>query len=154
MPTVYEKYRNSSLLIIQDSEFQESEIKQDTIEDSGRIRGFSNVKHPCLFGIFVFVKAEEGSCEIFVKEDSEVLFPRRESHKFATHKIGRCVRFKINWMYNFSFSGRRQRTFCEHDYIIQHLGVVEEVEFNDNAKIRKVIRKEVCKLVDERRLLK
>ena len=82
----------------------------------------------------------------------EIALPKRPAHKVSEIKPDKTIRYRTNYKYDTWGTKRGQRSFLEQDYIIQHLGFVNEINFSLNEKTK--VKLKVDKLVDERKILK
>ena len=82
----------------------------------------------------------------------EIPSPKRSAHKVAEIKPNKTIRYRSNYKYDTWGMMRGQRSFLEEDYIIQHLGFVDEVDFSMNQKTD--VKINIDKVVNERKILK
>jgi len=119
---------------------------------------FRQINSPRPVEIFRIGKAEPDGFELFLDYKdmiNTIGHPRREDHKFAELRSGKAVRYRINGKSDFTLSGRKQRHFHEFEYIIKHIGGIDNIEYKETFRIshKKTIAAEACKLVDERKIL-
>lgn len=111
------------------------------------------------FELFRVHKTETGIIELYLNYEANAAAigtPKRENHKIAELQQNKPIRYKINGKSDATFSGRRQRTYREFDYIIEYLGQADAVRFMKPAQmeVEKKIPVEKCRLIDERQILK
>lgn len=82
----------------------------------------------------------------------EISQPNRSAHKISEIKPGKTIRYRTNHKYDTWGTTRGQRSFLKQDYIVQHLGFVNEINFSLNEKNK--VNLKIDKLVNERKLLK
>lgn len=116
----------------------EMERRRFERERAGKIKyvqtgNFEN--HPMKWKCFEFRKTEQISLN-FLWDQWEIGFPERENFKLSTLEINRPVEIKINGKRDFSLTGRRKRTFIEQNFIIEYLGMANQVELDDIQNIR------------------
>jgi len=76
----------------------------------------------------------------------------KDAYKLCGLKVGEPVRILLNKKCDFSFSGRRERTYLESDYIFQYLGEVDKIEFlsEEKLEVQREIPLKTAKLIDLR----
>ncbi len=82
----------------------------------------------------------------------ETPLPERFDHKVAEIKPNKTIRYRTNFKYDTWGMRRGERSFEEEDYIIQHLGFVDEIDFSMNEKTE--VRVNIDKVINERKILK
>ncbi len=82
----------------------------------------------------------------------EIPSPQRAAHKVSEIKPNKTIRYRTNYKYDTWGMMRGQRSFLEQDYIIEHLGFVDEIDFSMNEKTE--VKLKVDKVVNERKILK
>jgi hypothetical protein len=82
----------------------------------------------------------------------EIPSPQRAAHKVSEIKPHKTIRYRTNYKYDTWGMMRGQRSFLEQDYIIEHLGFVDEIDFSMNEKTE--VKLTVDNLVNERKILK
>lgn len=118
----------------------------------------SQLSRPKDFEIFGIHKNQLGILDLhlnYSKNEFLIGIPVRDDHKIAELRPGSSIRYRINGKSDFTFSGRKQRTFTECDYIIEYLGRASKIEFLERNQIG--IDKKIpadYKLIDERKILK
>ena len=129
------------------------------IKDNKPFIGLRQLDSPKSFEIFKICKPSSDTFELFIDYVSNAMIigmPERVNHKIGVLKKNQPVRYKINGKSDFTLTGRKQRTFCEFDYIFELIGQVDKIEFLELNKINKSKKIPVadCKLIDERKILK
>lgn len=167
----------ANLIIIQDIEGWESFLMNKNLEninlpdwlkksrreflisDNKNFFALRQLSNPKAFEIFKLHKSDKDTYELFidyVSNSMRIGIPERENHKICELKQSKPIRYKINGKSDFTMTGRKGRTFYEFDFIIEWLGTAEKVEFRELNKINKtkIIPKDSCKLIDERKILR
>ncbi len=143
--------KDAGLIIIQDSEaniFPGEETENPCI--------FKQLNTPKSFEIFR-IKRSDDVYELFLDYTSNALrigIPKRDNHKICELKPSKPVRYKINGKSDFTMSGRKERSFCEFDYIIEWEGKAERIEFCALNRIKKTKTVQECIFIDERKNLR
>ncbi|MBN1185542.1 MAG: hypothetical protein JXB49_24865 [Bacteroidales bacterium] len=119
---------------------------------------YKQVNQPKSFEIFRIQESEPGIFQIsldYTTHASRIGIPKRDNHKIGELCIKTPLRYKINGKSDFTFTGRKQRTYYEFDYVFE-FREADRVTFVNPSKalFEKVIPKYRCKLVDERKLLR
>lgn len=122
-----------------------------------QVASFSRPPKPRLFEIFKIERNENGGFDIDLNYSANRYYiglPEREDHRIAVLYKDKPIRFKINGKADFTLSSRKQRTFYEYDFILEHLGQADSIVYKDLNQIErtKAVPTEP-KLVDERRML-
>ena len=82
----------------------------------------------------------------------EIPSPQRAAHKVSEIKPHNTIRYRTNYKFDTWGMMRGQRSFLEQDYMIEHLGFVDEIDFAMNEKTE--VKLTVDNLVNERKILK
>jgi hypothetical protein len=152
--------RDIQLIIIVDSLLSSSEFntnsKTETYPNTIALGG--SIK-PRSFEIFNIKRSSKDVFELFLNYDRNefaIGIPKRKNHKIAELKPGIFLRYLVNGKSDFTMTGRKQRTYYEYEYIFEDLKSVKHVEFIDDKELifLKEIKKNNCKLIDERKLLR
>lgn len=163
--------KTDDLILLQDIDgFDAYDIKKDCngknlpehhyshiLASNPQVASFSRPPKPRLFEIFKIERNENGGFEIHLNYSANrhyIGLPEREDHRIAVLYKDKPIRFKINGKADFTLSSRKQRTFYEYDYILEHLGQADSIVYKDLSQIErtKAVPTE-SKLVDERRVL-
>lgn len=77
----------------------------------------------------------------------------KDEHKLCDLKPGKPVNIRLNAKWDFTASGRRERSYSESDYIIQYLGEAEIVAFvpEKELEIQREIPWKTAKMIDLRK---
>lgn len=129
------------------------------IKDNKHFAGLRQLSTPKSFELFKICKSGNDTFELFLDYASNAMIigmPERENHKIGELKKNQPLRYKINGKADFTLTGRKQRTFCEFDYIFEWIGQVDKIGFQELNKLKKTkkIPLAECKLIDERKILK
>ena len=129
------------------------------IKDNKPFTGLRQLSAPKPFELFKICKSGTDTFELFIDYIANAMIigmPERENHKIGELKKNQPIRYKINGKSDFTLTGRKQRTFCEFDYIFEWIGQVDKIEFPERNKLKKCkkIPLTECKLIDERKILK
>ena len=180
LPPQYKNHpdlQTAELIIIQDTDgfnpflIHESHVSVDLpegdfhsrrgflINDSKPFTGLRQLSAPKSFELFKICRSGNDTFELFVDYAANAMIigmPERENHKIGELKKNQPLRYKINGKSDFTLTGRKQRTFCEFDYIFEWIGQVDKIEFAELNKLKrsKKIPLAGCKLIDERKILK
>ncbi len=108
-------------------------------------------------GLLKIKRIEDSLFEIHVLSSKklsllEIASPERFDHKVAEIKPNKTIRYRTNHKYDTWGVRRGERSFEEEDFVIQHLGFVEEIDFSMNQKTE--VKINIDKVVDERKILK
>lgn len=78
---------------------------------------------------------------------------RKDAHKLCDLKPGKPIRILLNEKWDFTGTGRRERSYSESDYIIQYLGEVETIAFvpENKLEIQREIPWRTAKTIDLRK---
>ncbi len=128
-------------------------------DDEKHVFGFKNPNSKIAFEIFKLCKTSPECFDVFLDyttNAARIGIPKRENHKIGELKISRPIRYKINGKSDFTFSGRKQRTFYEFEYILDWIGCAEEINFQELNQIKrsKKLPLTTCKLIEERKILR
>jgi hypothetical protein len=77
----------------------------------------------------------------------------KDAHKLCDLKSGKPVRILLNEKWDFTASGRRERSYSESDYMIQYLGEVETIAFipENKLEVQREIPWRTAKTIDLRK---
>jgi len=123
------------------------------------VLGFKNLNAKIPIEIFKLNKMEPECFDVYLdyaKNATSIGIPKRENHKIGELKLEHPIRYKINGKSDFTFSGRKQRTYYEYDYILEWVGSAKEIKFLAPSQIKRIKRLPLstCKLIDERKMLR
>ena len=106
-------------------------------------------------GIFKVVKPVSDYYEWYLEYEKNSYFiglPQRANHKLFHLKRNETLQYKINGKADFTMTGRKERTYYEHEYILEWKGSYKQVKFTENFKTE---QKNIThfKTVNERKIL-
>jgi len=132
-------------------------ISEDNREDKSYISMYPKNHKFLKLGSLKIRRIKDSLFEIHVISSKNVSFleipsPERSAHKVAEIKPNKTIRYRSNYKYDTWGFMRGQRSFLEEDYIIQHLGFVDEIDFSMNQKSE--VKINIDKVVNERKILK
>ena len=139
--------------------FSESRIAYE-LSENPQFGSFLYSSKPWPFELFRIEIEEQNAFSLFLNHlanRTNIGIPERENHKIAVLKKNQPIRYRINGKSDFTLSGRgTQRIFSEYDYIMEYLGKVQSIDFQDiqTLRVSKEIPHQKCKLIDERKILK
>lgn len=118
---------------------------------------FQNDGSICRVEILNFKRLANNNIEVYLdyqNHEGNIGKPARQNHKIAELKLGDAIRFSVNGKYDFNLSSGADRSYHEYDYIIEHLGEFNEIEFKKQGEILASKPIELpAKWVDERKIL-
>ncbi len=85
------------------------------------------------WNIFRFRKEEKIEVEL-AWDYGKLGIPERENFKLAELKLDKPIEVSIDGKHDFSMTGRRQRTFVEHNFVLTYLGEFDQVETRKNLE--------------------
>lgn len=105
-------------------------------------------------GLLKIKRIEDSLFEIHVISSKklsllEIASPERFDHKVAEIKPNKTIRYRTNHKYDTWGMKRGERSFEEEDFVIQHLGFVDEIDFSMNQKTE--VKINIDKVVNERK---
>ncbi|WP_435262058.1 hypothetical protein [Tenacibaculum sp. nBUS_03] len=108
-------------------------------------------------GLLKIKRTEDSLFEIHVISSKklsllEIASPERFNHKVAEIMPNKTIRYRTNHKYDTWGMRRGERSFEEEDFVIQHLGFVDEIDFSMNQKTE--VKINIDKVVNERKILK
>ena len=132
-------------------------ISEDKKEDKSYVSIYPKNHKILNLGLLKIKRIEDSLFEIHVISSKkisliEIPSPERSSHKVAEIKPNKTIRYRSNYKYDTWGMMRGQRSFLEEDYIIQHLGFVDKIDFSMNKKTE--VKINIDKVVNERKILK
>ena len=166
-------YLDNTTLFLPDDFIESQEIKSpklillydyvgdsinQSFSDSISLLSFRDTHIPRPFDIFKISKSENDSFELFIDyhtHATQIGIPARENHKICELRKNEPVRYKINGKSDFTFTGRKQRTFYEFDYLIEWIGTADNIDFKTQEEINTIKELPLAdyKLIDERKIL-
>lgn len=160
-----ENLNSARLIFIMDVEgFNSYQLKNAKREESrffmysnDKVLAFQQYNKSIPVEFFRLKKNNNGNFELFLDyEELLIGIPKRENHKICEFGVDRSVRYKINGKSDFSMTAGKERAFNEFDYIFEHKGCVDNIEFMDLNKINRIkhIPITTAKLVNERKILR
>jgi hypothetical protein len=78
--------------------------------------------------------------------------PKRTSHKIANLEVNKAIRYQTNYKFDTTGTLKGQRLYSEHDWIIEYLGSVSNIDFSQ--EVNKKLSLKFSKVVNERKILK
>jgi hypothetical protein len=91
------------------------------------------VKNAASFEIFKLKK--ESEIELWLNWDYwTVGEPERSNFKIAELKLNQPILIKLDGKRDFSLTGRRKRTFMEHQYVIEYKGLFNNIEVTNSTQ--------------------
>jgi hypothetical protein len=78
--------------------------------------------------------------------------PQRTSHKIANLEVNKAIRYQTNYKLDSNGTRKGQRSYSEHDWIIEYLGSVSEIDFSQ--EVNKKVSLKFSNAVNERKILK
>lgn len=131
--------------------------KQDKKEDKSSVFTYPKNYRILNLGLLKIKRTEDSLFEIHVVSSKkisslEIASPERFGHKVAEIKPNKTIRYRTNHKYDTWGMRRGERSFEEEDFVIQHLGFVDEIDFSMDEK--KEVKLTIDKLIDERKILK
>lgn len=151
--------QNTHLVLIIDSLVNHSKYSfRSENENSDFPVSLNNQEKSKSIEIFDLRRNNDGFFEIFLNYEKHAFFlgvPKRQNHKIADLKPNKCFSFLINGKSDFTMTGRKQRTFYEHEYFFEAIKPVNQIEFKAQDKLSFLKEKEKsnCKIINERKIL-
>ena len=134
-------------------------IKRQVLATNRQFFCFGAIHQPWRFEIFNLDAAKNGSFSLHLNYSLHQLrigLPQRENHKVAVLLPNETLRYRINGKSDDNWTSPQQQIFIEHDYVIQHLGKAERVEYRSAAELERTknLPTSGVRTVDERTGLK
>ena len=132
-------------------------ISEGKKEDKSYVFTYPKNQKILNLGLLKIKRTEDSLFEIHVVSSKkisslEIASPERFGHKVAEIKPNKTIRYRTNHKYDTWGMRRGERSFEEEDFVIQHLGFVDEIDFSMDEKTE--IKVTIDKLIDERKILK
>jgi len=132
-------------------------ISEDKKEDKSYVSIYPKNHRILNLGLLKIKRIEDSLFEIHVISSKkisllEIASPERFDHKVAEIKPNKTIRYQTNHKYDTWGMRRGERSFEEEDFVIQHLGFVDEIDFSMNQKTE--VKINIDKVVNERKILK
>ena len=132
-------------------------ISEGKKEDKSYVFTYPKNQKILNLGLLKIKRTEDSLFEIHVVSSKhisslEIASPERLGHKVAEIKPNKTIRYRTNLKYDTWGMRRGERSYEEEDFVIQHLGFVDEIDFSMDEKTE--VNLTVDKLIDERKILK